>query len=58
MVRRVVAGRGCCLDDRIGSREVGLARAEADYVLTCGFERLGLGIDGQRGRLGDCGNAT
>src|SRR5207248_2977703 len=37
--------------------EIGLAGTEADDVLARRFQRLGLGVDGQRGRLGDGSNA-
>jgi len=47
------AGDDGGLDDVGRRREVGLARAEADDRLTCGFERLRLGVDGERGRFGD-----
>ena len=41
------------LDDVGRGREVGLAGAEADDRLARRLERLGLGVDGQRGGLGD-----
>ena len=40
-------------DDVVGRGEVGLAGAEADDVLAGGLQRLGLGVDGERRRLGD-----
>ena len=57
VVLRVAAGGDGRLHDVLGGREVGLAGAEADDVLTLGLQGLGLGVDGQRGRLGDGGNA-
>ena len=42
----------------VGRREVGLAGAEADDGLAGGLERLGLGVDGERGGLGDGRDAT
>ena len=57
-VRRRLAGRlDGRLDDGRRGREVGLARAEADDVGTGGLERLGLGVDGERGGLGDAADA-
>ena len=53
MVDRVLAGRDGRLDDVGRGREVGLAGAEADDRLAGGLERLGLGVDGQGGGLGD-----
>ena len=40
-----------------GRREVGLAGAEADHRLARRLQRLGLGVDGERGGLGDGGDA-
>ena len=45
------------LDDVGRRREVGLAGPEADDGLAGRLEGLGLGVDGQRGRLGDGGDA-
>ena len=50
-------GRDRGLDDVLGRREVGLAGAEADHVLARGLQRLGLGVDRERGRLVDGGDA-
>jgi hypothetical protein len=55
---RLGAGGHGRLDDVVGGGEVGLAGAEADDVLPGGLERLGLGVDGQGGRLGDGGDAA
>ena len=53
-----VAARGHGrLDDVLRGREVGLARAEADHVLARRLQRLGLGVDGERRRLVDGGDA-
>ena len=57
VVLGVAAGRDGGLDDVVGRREVGLAGAEADDVLALRLQRLGLGVDGQRGRLGDGGES-
>ena len=51
-------GRDGGLDDGAGRREVGLAGAEADHVLARGLQRLGLGVDGERRRLADGGDAS
>ena len=48
---RITTGLHCCLDDVLGSREVGLAGAETNDVLAGRFEGLGFGIDGQCGRF-------
>ena len=53
VVRRVGTRGGGGLDDVAGRREVGLAGAEPDHRAPLGLERLGLGVHGQRGRLGD-----
>ena len=53
VVARVAAGRDGGLDDVVGRREVGLAGAEADDRLARRLQRLGLGVDRQRGGLGD-----
>ena len=53
VVLRIAAGGDGRLDDVVGRREVGLAGPEADDVLALGLQGLGLGVDGQRGRLGD-----
>ena len=58
VVLRVAAGGDGGLDDVVGRREVGLAGAEADDRLAGRLERLGLGVDGQGGRLGDGGDAA
>ena len=52
VVPRVAAGGDGGLDDVVGRGEVGFAGAEADDVLARGGQRLGLGVDGQGGRLG------
>ena len=57
VVLRVAAGRDGRLDDVLRGREVRLAGAEADDVLARGLQRLGLGVDGQGGRLGDGADA-
>jgi hypothetical protein len=44
------------VDDVIGCREVRLARAEADYRPSVRLQRLRLGVDRQRRRLGDPGD--
>ena len=60
--RRVVVAGGVLhggqggLDDVGRRREVGLAGAEADHVLTLGLHGLGLGVHGQGGRRGDGGD--
>ena len=56
VVLRVAAGVDGGLDDVVGRREVGLAGAEADDRLARRLQGLGLGVDGQRGRLGDGGD--
>ena len=58
VVARVAAGRHGGLDDVVGGREVGLAGAEADHGFAGGLEGLGLGVDGEGGRLGDGGDAA
>src|SRR5690606_21166450 len=45
------------LDDVVGSGEVGLARTEPDDRAARRLERLGLGVDGQRGGFGYRGDA-
>ena len=50
------AGLDGRLHDVGGRREVGLAGTEADDVLAGRPQRLGLGVDGQRGRRGDGGD--
>ena len=42
------------IDDVLRGREVGLTRAEPDDVLPLGLQGLGLGVDRQGGRRGDC----
>ena len=62
--RRVVlvadapARRDRRFDDVGGCGEVGFAGTEADDVLAGGLERLRLGVDRQRGRLGDGADAA
>ena len=46
---RITTGLHCCLDDVLGSREVGLAGAETNDVFASRFEGLSFGIDGQCG---------
>ena len=53
MIARIGARRRGRGNDVLGRREVGLPGAEADDILTSGLQRLGLGVDGKRGRLGD-----
>ncbi len=53
MVPGVTARLDRRLDDVSRRGEIRLAGTEADDGLTGGLERLGLGIDGQRGRRGD-----
>ena len=53
VVARVEAGLLCRGDDRGRGREVRLAGAEPDDGAAGGLERLGLGVDGQSGGLGD-----
>ena len=53
VVLGVAAGVDRGLDDVVGRREVRLAGAEADDRAALGLERLGLGVDLERGRLGD-----
>ena len=53
VVLLVPAGGDRRLHDVLRGREVRLAGAEADDVLARRLEGLGLGVDGQRGRLGD-----
>ena len=53
VVARIGARRRGGGDDVLGRREVRLPGAEADDVLAGGLQRLGLGVDGERGRLGD-----
>ena len=57
VVLGVAAGRDGGLDDVLGRREVGLAGAEADDRHALRLQRLGLGVDGQGGGLGDGGEA-
>jgi hypothetical protein len=58
VVHRRVAARGDRGgDDRIRGREVRLAGAEADDIAAGGLQRLGPGVHGERGRLGDGGDA-
>ena len=42
------------VDDVLRGREVGLTGAEPDHVLALGLQGLGLGVDRQGGRRGDC----
>ena len=53
VVLRVPAGGDRRLHDVLRGREVGLAGTEADDVLARRLQGLGLGVDGQGGRLGD-----
>ena len=53
VVARIGARRHGGGDDVLRRREVGLAGAEADDVLAGRLQRLGLGVDGERRRLGD-----
>ena len=53
VVLRVAAGLDRGLDDVVGGREVRLAGPEADHRAALGLERLRLGVDLERGRLGD-----
>ena len=57
VVARIGARRDRGGDDVLGRREVGLPGTEADDVLAGGLQRLGLGVDGERRRLGDGGEA-
>ena len=56
VVAGVTAGRLGRGDDVVGGGEVGLARAEPDHRPAGGLERLRLGVDSQRGGLGDPGD--
>ena len=58
MVLGAAAGGNGGLDDVGRRREVGLAGAEADHRLTGGLERLGFGVDGERGGFGDGADAA
>ena len=57
VVPRVASGLHRCLHDVGRGREVGLSGAEADDRFAGGLERLGLGVDRERGGLGDAGHA-
>ena len=57
MVLDVATCSNRCFNDVLWRREVGLARAETDDVLASGLERLGLGVNGKRGRLSDRGQS-
>ena len=57
MVARVAARRHGGGDDVLGRGEVRLPGPEADDVLAGGLQGLGLGVDGEGGRLGDGGQA-
>ena len=58
VVGRVTAGLHGGLDDVRRRREVGLAGAEADHMLTCGLQRLRLGVHSQGGGRGDRGGSA
>jgi hypothetical protein len=53
VVLRVAAGLDRGLHDVVGRREVRLTGAEADHRPAGGLEGLRLGVDGERGGLGD-----
>ena len=57
MVPRIAARRDGRLDDVLRRREIGLPGAEADDVLTGGFQRLRTRVDRERRRLGDRGDS-
>jgi hypothetical protein len=57
MVLRVSAGLDRRFDDMCRGGEIRLAGAKPHDILACGPQRLGFGVNGERGGLSDGGNA-